>query len=86
MLSLGLALYAAGAFLQIAEEWRQRGPTDTSYVSLAALVAGPGLVALAVVGTQHWGLVLVTALPSALAAWLLAWKLRDALRSRWWRI
>lgn len=82
LLPAGLILYALGAFLQIAEEWRQRGLTDTSYRSLICLVAGPTLVAIWALSLQHWAIAAITYIPGLLAAVLLGLKVRDLLRTK----
>lgn len=82
LLPVGLALYGLGAFLQIAEEWRERGLTDTSYTSLACLAVGPALVALWALGAHSAWVAAATALPAALAAGLFLWKLRYLIRTK----
>lgn len=82
LLPVGLVFYALGAFLQIAEEWQERGLTDTSYTSLACLTVGPGLLALWAFQAHSPWLAVVTALPAALAVGLFFWKLRYLIRTR----
>ena len=80
-LALGMVLYAAGALGQIAEEWPQRGLTDTSFRSLVALTLGPALMAWATARLGlHPGLAIVMGLPAVLAALGLALKFRDVVR------
>ena len=44
----GLTLILAADYLQILEEWKTRGLTDTSVKVLLMLIAGPALIA------YHW--------------------------------
>jgi hypothetical protein len=44
-LAIGALLLLAANYLQIAEEWRQRGLTDTSFKVILLLILGPALVA-----------------------------------------
>ena len=37
----GLLLLLAADYIQIAEEWKARGLTDTSYKVVLSLIAGP---------------------------------------------
>ena len=82
LLPVGLIFYALGAFLQIAEEWQERGLTDTSYTSLACLTLGPGLLALWAFQTHSLWMAVVTAAPAALAASLFLWKFRYLIRTK----
>ena len=78
----GLILYALGAFVQIAQEWRARGLTDTSYPVLLLLAAGPGCLAYAAVdGHARLLVIAATVAPAVLALGLVALKLRDRLRT-----
>lgn len=81
LLPLGMILYGLGAFLQIAEEWKERGLTDTSFKSLLCLTLGPGLVAYHAIQTHGLSLAIASAAPAALAAVLLYLKLSAVVRS-----
>lgn len=82
LLPIGLAVYALGAFLQIAEEWAERGLTDTSYTSLACLVVGPSCVALWAFHAHSLWVALLTVVPAGLAFGLFLWKLRYLVRTK----
>jgi hypothetical protein len=43
--AIGLLLLLVANYLQIAEEWRQRGLTDTSFKVILLLIVGPAMVA-----------------------------------------
>lgn len=47
MIYWGVIIILVANYLQIAEEWKQRGLTDTSYRVILLLCAGPSLVAKA---------------------------------------
>ena len=93
LMPIGVLLLSLGAFKDIAEEWPARGLTDTSYSTLALLVAGE----LTLAGFAAWfsvdgcldlpPAVLVTSIvmPSIEAlvfATMAGLKLRDRRRSR----
>ena len=84
LLTIGLMLYGAGSFLQIWEEWQERGLTDTSFKSLGLLILGPACIAWATRELHSATLAVAAGLPGLLAAWLYIWKLRDWLRSKRW--
>jgi len=44
-ISIGLMAILIANYLQIAEEWKQRGLTDTSYRVMFLLAVGPGCAA-----------------------------------------
>lgn len=79
----GIVLFSLGGFIQIVEEWRARGLTDTSYKSLCCLAAGPALIGYAAIDGREYAVAAAAALPALLAAAMIALKLRDRLRSKW---
>ncbi len=74
---LGVLCLAASSLKQIAEEWKTRGLTDTSYPALALLAIGSlALVLHAALIEQSWTAG-VPAIPLTLAIGLLYLKVKD---------
>jgi len=82
MLPVGLVLYAGSSLLQIAEEWKTRGLTDTSFTSLALLIVGCGLIGASVMLRGHAWAELAVLAPAGVAVTLFAMKVRDNWRSK----
>ena len=76
----GIILFRAGSLMQIAEEWKDRGLTDTSYGSLLLMAGGSTLIAISAAITQHWFIAVLSFVP---IEWTMIYlKLKDHLRSR----
>mgnify|MGYP001601445993 CR=1 FL=1 len=84
LLPTGLVLYAAGAIWGIAEEWRDRGLTDTSFPSLLLLSVGPALIALWAWSAGRPATALTVLLPTGAFLVMILCKARDRLRMRRW--
>lgn len=79
----GLLLLLAADYIQIAEEWKARGLTDTSYKVVLSLIAGPLCIAYGFkdIGQAPYAY-LFTGL-AVCAGIMLSLKLRDFIQTRY---
>jgi hypothetical protein len=74
---IALAVILLADYLQIAEEWKSRGITDTSFKVLTLLAAGPAILIYARWNTSAQWVLIGFAVLSVFACILFFIKLRD---------
>lgn len=78
---IGLVFAVGSALIQIAEEWKARGLTDTSFVSLWALVFGMVLLMVDMGMRDDLHGLVIPCIVLGVSVVLLSWKFRDSWKT-----
>jgi hypothetical protein len=79
---IGILALLAADYVQIVEEWKTRGLTDTSYKVLVLLVSAPAMIAYGFYSLHSLELAVVFGMFAVFSSLMLLLKLKDTLLTR----